>query len=154
PLIDPLHGTPSRTELLARLASGQEIDGYSLLKGQWMQYAGAEFSEQNWRKWLHEGVVPAQGAETRPTLSWASAGTGASSQPAIDGWEINLYLDPKVADGRFANNVWLQELPEAVTKMAWDNAALLSAASARELGVEQNDLLSVTVDGRTIEVPA
>src|SRR5690606_23704628 len=54
PLIDPLHGTPSRTELLARLASGQEIDGYSLLKGQWMQYAGAEFSEQNWRKWLHE----------------------------------------------------------------------------------------------------
>src|SRR5690606_20679018 len=77
PLIDPLHGTPSRTELFARLVSGQQIDGYSLLKGQWMQTMGPRFSEKSWRKWLHEGIVSEIEPGTAPALTWAGAGAGA-----------------------------------------------------------------------------
>src|SRR5690606_19878014 len=109
--------------------------------------------EKSWRKWLHEGIVSEIEPGTAPALTWAGAGAGASPQASAEGWEINLFLDLKVADGRFANNVWLQELPEPITKLAWDNAALISAASAKELGVSPNDLISVTVDGRSIEVP-
>ena len=59
-----------------------------------------------------------------------------------------------VWDGRFANNGWMQELPDALTKLTWDNAALLSPATAKELGVKQGDMLKVTVGKESIEIAA
>jgi len=157
PLIEPLHGSVSRTELFAWLASGQWIDGYSLIKGQWMQFAGAAFTDAAWRKWLHDGVVTERPGLTAPTLAgWAQVAADVSSRPApipADAWEVNLVLDAKVGDGRFANNVWLQEAPEPMTKIVWDNAALISNKSAKALGVGIGDLVTVSVDGRQITIP-
>ena len=60
---------------------------------------------------------------------------------------------PGVHDGRFANNGWLQELPDAMTKLTWDNAALISPATAGALGLENEDLVTVASGGRELELP-
>jgi Fe-S-cluster-containing dehydrogenase component len=67
--------------------------------------------------------------------------------------EIDFHVDPKVLDGRMAPNGWLQELPHPVTKLTWDNAAYLSNATATRLGVKNGQMLSLSVEGRTVEVP-
>jgi molybdopterin-containing oxidoreductase family iron-sulfur binding subunit len=61
--------------------------------------------------------------------------------------EIDLILDSKVLDGRWANNAWLQEAPEATTKLTWDNAAQLSPATARRLGLWTQDMVSISAAG-------
>ena len=56
-------------------------------------------------------------------------------------------------DGRYANNGWMQELPDPVTKMTWDNAVLISRKTARELGVQNGDLVEITLNGRSVTGP-
>src|SRR5690606_40191393 len=70
----------------------------------------------------------------------AAAGAAApdlSQLPVLapDALELTFRVSPKVHDGRFANNVWMQELPHNVTKLTWDNVAVVSPATARALGV-------------------
>ena len=67
--------------------------------------------------------------------------------------EVIFYDDGKVHDGRFANNGWLQETPDFTTKLTWDNAAIVSPATAKMLGATDEDLVKVTVNGNTIELP-
>ncbi len=62
--------------------------------------------------------------------------------------------DPTVWDGRFANNGWLQELPKPLSKLSWDNAALVSPALARRLAIENEDVLVLRYKGRSVEMPA
>ena len=61
----------------------------------------------------------------------------ATQRQATGELEIAILPDSDVFDGRFANNGWLQELPKPITKLTWDNAILLSQATAERLGVEQ-----------------
>ena len=56
-------------------------------------------------------------------------------------------------DGRYANNGWMQELPDPITKMTWDNAVLISRKTARELGVQNGDLVEITLNGRNVTGP-
>jgi len=67
--------------------------------------------------------------------------------------EVNFRRDPTIYDGRFANNGWLQELPKPVTKLTWDNAALIAPATAERLEVENGDIIEVTHEGRRLRVP-
>ncbi len=90
--------------------------------------------EDNWRKVVHDGFIP-NSALPAKTLS---ANTGFLSQPqnapAMNGaLEISFMPDPCVYDGRFTNNGWLQELPNPLTKITWENVALVSPATAKRL---------------------
>src|SRR5690606_23997383 len=67
--------------------------------------------------------------------------------------EVAFQAHPSIDDGRHANNAWLQELPHPTTKLTWDNAALMSLATARELGVTLGDVIELTVGGRTLSLP-
>jgi molybdopterin-containing oxidoreductase family iron-sulfur binding subunit len=96
--------------------------------------------EMWWRKTLHDGFVPNSALPVK-TVSLKSdwAGQLASTpQPQGSDQQFNLVFrnDPCVYDGRFANNGWLQELPKPLTKLTWDNAALVSGNTARRLGLE------------------
>jgi molybdopterin-containing oxidoreductase family iron-sulfur binding subunit len=100
--------------------------------------ASADF-ESSWRKWLHDGYIP-NTQSTAKTFSPKSESTAAaaapSQQPAAgDGYQLIFRADPTIYDGRFANNGWLQELPKPLTKITWDNVAMVSAATAAKLGV-------------------
>jgi molybdopterin-containing oxidoreductase family iron-sulfur binding subunit len=132
------------------------------------QRAAALF-ERNWRRWLHDGFIPGTaftstpaepaapsapgGAPAAPPAPSAPAVSGAPNSP-IPGVEVNFRRDPTIYDGRFANNGWLQELPKPVTKLTWDNAALIAPATAERLGLGQGDIIRVTHEGRQLRIPA
>ena len=61
--------------------------------------------------------------------------------------------DPCVGDGRWANNGWLQELPKPLTKLTWDNAALVAPAMAGRLGLKTGDVVELRVEDRAVEAP-
>ncbi|MBL9102844.1 MAG: 4Fe-4S dicluster domain-containing protein [Myxococcales bacterium] len=163
PLIAPLHDSPeagrprSSLELLAWMVSDADVDGYSLVKGYWRTATGQMWSEKLWRRWLHDGVV--QGVQraggtpaARDVTPLVNALKGASVDAGA-GYEINFHLDPKLADGRSSNNGWLAEAPHPMTKLSWDNAAYVSVETARKLGVNNCDMVRITVAGRSIDAP-
>ena len=94
--------------------------------------------EKAWRKALHDGVsLPASGnIGTLPTFHTSSPAPAAAS-----GYEVIFVPSWSVFDGRFANNGWLQEAPDPMTKLTWDNAALLSPATAKKMGVGLGDVI-------------
>ncbi len=67
--------------------------------------------------------------------------------------EIVFKPDPTVWDGRFANNGWLQETPKPITKLTWDNAALISPKLAERLKVQNEDVVELTFKGRSVHAP-
>ena len=101
-----------------------------------------EFSDF-WKTVLHDGLIagtalPAKTVE--PKENWqsqlgANAAGAAAPATASESLEIVFQADPTIYDGSFANNGWLQELPKPLTKLTWDNAAIMSPATAQALGV-------------------
>ncbi len=156
PLIEPLFGTKSLLELAGFVATGNLVDGYSLVKGTWMSKLGAAFSDRAWRKWLHDGLVtglPRPPRAVPPTRDWGAIAKLADKAPApADGLEVDFHVDPKLFDGRYANNAWLQELPHPMSKLVWDNAAYVSPRTAESLGVKNGDVVELTSDGRSVKI--
>ena len=70
------------------------------------------------------------------------------------GLEVVFHPCYTTGDGGQANNGWLQELPDPITKLSWDNVATFSPTTARDLGVQNEDIVSVTVQGREVSIPA
>lgn len=95
--------------------------------------------EDNWRKAVHNGVVPNSAAAAKTVAVNGAFLTQSQPTPAATGdLEISILPDPSIYDGRFANNGWLQELPNRLTKVTWDNVALVSPNTAKRLGINQN----------------
>jgi len=103
--------------------------------------AGPADFESWWRKCLHDGFIPNTALPTKAVTAKADFGSSqnsANTQPvAANGFEVVFRPDPTIYDGRFANNGWLQELPKPLTKITWDNVAMVSANTARKLGLAQ-----------------
>lgn len=95
--------------------------------------------EDTWKKVLHDGVVANSASATKTV----SVNTGFTSQPEVKpaqngGLEISILPDPSVYDGRFTNNGWLQEVPNPLTKITWENVALVSPQTAERLKLNQS----------------
>ena len=67
--------------------------------------------------------------------------------------EVVLSTSASLFDGRFANNGWMQEVPNPITKLTWDNAALMNLATAEALGLEDQDLITLTVGDTEVTAP-
>jgi molybdopterin-containing oxidoreductase family iron-sulfur binding subunit len=113
----------------------------------------AETFEKNWRKWLHDGFMAGTAFAPVAAVLAPDVATRLAATPAVDGIEINFRRDETIYDGRFANNGWLQELPKPVTKLTWDNAALMAPATAEANDLQTGDLIAIVHDGRTLNVP-
>jgi MoCo/4Fe-4S cofactor protein with predicted Tat translocation signal len=99
---------------------------------------GSSGFEQSWRKSLHDGLVANTALQPKPVAlkaDWSSV--GANPQPPIPNSQLEIVFrpDPTIHDGRFANNGWLQELPKPLSKLTWDNAAIISPSTAAMLDV-------------------
>ena len=159
PMIAPLFETQSSLEVLHLLTYGEEKKGYDITRDTWKKIiTGADF-EKNWRRILHDGVLAGSALkEITPALKnrtlTASQKNELAAQPLPDkdNLEITFRVSPAVYDGRFANNGWLQELPNTITKLSWDNAALVSHKTAQALGVKNEDVVTLNLDGRTLDM--
>jgi molybdopterin-containing oxidoreductase family iron-sulfur binding subunit len=153
PLIAPLYEGKSAHELLSVFEGKPGRSGYEIVRETWRgQRSEAEF-ERFWRRALHDGLVPdtAQPAEA-PALA-APRPPEAPRPAAGPGLELVFRPDASVWDGRFANNAWLQELPRPLTKMTWDNAALMAPATAQRLGLRSEEVVELRLGGRSVRAP-
>ncbi|MEN8165194.1 MAG: 4Fe-4S dicluster domain-containing protein, partial [Acidobacteriota bacterium] len=163
PLIAPLFEGRTAIEVLS-LVIGEAEAGYDIVRETFADagLAGPQAFEKAWRSALHEGVVPGTvPAAVEPRfdaeglLAAAADWMEATSRPVptAERPEVVFAVDPKMFDGRFANNGWLQELPEALTTITWDNALLMSPSTARDIGLKDGDLVTVEASGASIELP-
>jgi len=155
PLIEPLYGGKSPIEVLSILCDPSPMSGYDIVRRAMSSFAGADF-EAFWRSSLNDGFVsgsayPIETPTVRPLLHIPMR--GAPPAFAANDLEIVFVPDSKVYDGRFAGNAWLQELPDPMTKVTWDNAALISPATAAALGVRADDVVALQYGGREVEIP-
>ncbi|MFN0152627.1 MAG: 4Fe-4S dicluster domain-containing protein [bacterium] len=164
PLIAPLLGGKSAHELLALFGDAPDRTGYEIVRDTWRGagLGGADF-ESGWRRAVHDGFIEGTAFAPRTVAfapSWDRGGTfvaplaGATSASGAAGLDLLFRADPTIHDGRFANNGWLQELPKALTRLTWENAALIAPATAARLGVESGDVVELSHDGRSLRAPA
>jgi molybdopterin-containing oxidoreductase family iron-sulfur binding subunit len=153
PLIAPLYGGKSVHELLAAFTANPARPGYDIVREYWQTRFAARDFEKLWRRALHDGVVAGTALPPRKLTLKASL-PPAPARSADAGIEIVFRPDPNLYDGRFANNGWLQELPRPLTKLVWDNAALVSARTAERLGLRNEELVELRYDGRNLHAPA
>ena len=154
PLIEPLYGGRSAYEMLQALTDSPETRPYDIVKGYWAaQHAGADF-EAWWRRAVHDGVVPGTALPAKTPALREEAVTEKAEKRRLGGkFEVNFRPDPTIYDGRFANNGWLQELPKPITKLTWDNAAIMSPGDAFRLGVPTGGMVRLTYEGHTLKAP-
>jgi molybdopterin-containing oxidoreductase family iron-sulfur binding subunit len=156
PLIEPLYDGKSPHELLAALLGEPGASGHDIVRAHWESWHSekglqGEF-ERFWRKSLHDGFIA--GAEAAPKQVTVAQSIEVPSTPPANGdLEILFRPDPTVWDGSFSNNGWMQELPKPLTKLTWDNAALVSPATAERLGLANEDVVDLTIDGRSVQAP-
>ena len=138
PLIAPLYHTRSAFEVLAAFTDKPGLKVYDAVRDRLKTAAGSGDPEKFWRKTLNDGVVA---NSAYAPISVAPKFSAASLPPAkaIPAGQLEFIFRPdaNVYDGRYANNGWLQELARPVTKITWDNAALVSPRLAEKLGLTQ-----------------
>jgi Fe-S-cluster-containing dehydrogenase component len=150
PMIEPIWGGRSAIETLT-LLMGNARDGMALVR----ETAGG--TDAAWRKSVHDGFTAA-GAAPTVAVEARSLPTAAFDEAALaaapSALELNFAPCTKVWDGRFANNGWLQELPDAIAKITWGNVAFLSYATAKNLGIANEEMIRIEIGGRSLEIVA
>ncbi|MBK9071218.1 MAG: Fe-S-cluster-containing hydrogenase [Myxococcales bacterium] len=157
PMIQPLYSGLSVAEFIS-LMLGKEEGGMALVQTTFVAIAGPLGT---WRQAIHDGFVGGTAyahVQDASVVAFAPAPLTetqlADSVLAGGKVEVTFVASSNTYDGRFANNGWLQESPDFLTKVTWDNYALVGPSTAKELGIKNDTLIKVTVDGRELEIAA
>ena len=168
PMILPLFGGWSELDLLRALVGIEKSDSPDLIKDTFAKIANlggdrkSQDFELKWSAFLRDGFLPNTAAKEMPARF--NVGDAKSyvqqnlrnqlhSAPTDSELEVVLMSDYKVDDGRYINNGWLQEMPDPITKMSWDNAALMSLATGKRLGLKTGDVVQITANNRSLFAP-
>ena len=153
PLVSPLHGGKTDAEVIEAALGGTRKD-HDLVKATWTA-EGGDVLGIGWRRALHDGMFATSAfvAEALTATPDAAAAAIKAAAEVAGEYEVTFAPDSHAWDGRFANNGWLAEMPDPMTKLTWDNAALLSPAAGKKLGLKDGDLVDITVDGKTVKLP-
>jgi molybdopterin-containing oxidoreductase family iron-sulfur binding subunit len=170
PLIEPLFGGLTELEVLAVIGGMTPTSPYDIVRETFQNLAGKD--ENSWRKFLHDGYLA--GSASKPTDASYNGSSpdidkalgelkSLGTAPTPNKPDVVFYRDYKLDDGRYNNNGWLQELPDPVTKLTWDNAVLMSPTTAKALGLVferlgQNQkffnyIVEIKLGGRTVRGP-
>jgi len=176
PMIQPLYHGVSEIEVLLALlgrkklgpaapakadaaAPAPEDPAYQAVRDTFATVAGS-LDEVKWNFTVRDGFLKGSGyVKAAGVVNTASvAGIVGKAQPAAaptaESLEVVLVTDAGVYDGRYTNNAWLQEAPDPITKLTWDNAALIGSFTFRSLKLKQGDLVKITVNGESLTLPA
>ena len=158
PMILPLFGGLSQIDILSKLAAVP--NGLQAVRETFKSLTKESDLEAAWTKFLRNGYSDDTSYETAKVefnpnalpevLKKAGPLPGPVNPSSI---EVVFPADYKVYDGRYANNAWLQELPDPITKLTWDNAVLLSKSTAKALQVEDGDVVEISVGDRKLQAP-
>ncbi len=174
PMIAPLNGGISEWDLLALLNGRGQIQDHAELKTSFTERVPNDVGEEKWSAFLKEGYLPdskfeevsAGGISPRFLAEYEPVEAPGKVIDPTTGertMEVEILPDPTIEDGRYNNNGWLQELPDPVTKLTWDNAALISPKTAKYLAIDPKPyhnlegkfpMIRVSVEGREVAVPA
>ena len=150
PLIAPLYGGHSESELIEFLTNENEATSYELTQRYWQtQHSGMDFKSW-WDRSLHDGFV-AGSAFAPKAVQCETGDCPPSARPAAGGLEVIFRRDATIYDGRFANNGWLQETPKPMTQICWDNPVLMSVATAKKLKLKSEDEVELELNGRKVK---
>ncbi|MCA1583595.1 MAG: TAT-variant-translocated molybdopterin oxidoreductase [Acidobacteria bacterium] len=168
PLILPLFGGRTSVEVLGLMVGGQDRPGYDIVRETWKPILSEAEFDRKWNRVLHDGflsgselpeVVPTLTAQPLAELARfigggsGATGSGDAAGGSRSGLEGVFLPSPALHDGRFANDGWLQELPDPLTKLTWDNPALVSPKTAESLGLANEDWVRLDNAGRSLELP-
>ena len=159
PVIAPIYGSRQREAVLLSWLRGKdsykETIYHEYLKSRWENAVFPALKLRTdfntfWYSALHDGVVSADEA-VKTDLRFRPDALSSLTPPASEGFVVGLTANYFIGDGSYCNNGWLQELPHPITKVVWDNYASLSAKTARDLGVDNEDLIQVSLaQGRQV----
>jgi len=165
PLILPLFGGKTTSEVLGLMVGDKDRPGYDIVRDTWKAIIGEAEFDKKWNRVLHDGLLAgSELTEVTPggkadafaglgLLRAEGASAGQAAAGSASGLEIVFVPSPALHDGRYANDGWLQELPDPLTKLTWDNPALVSPKTAETLGVANEDVVRVDYSGRSLEIP-
>jgi MoCo/4Fe-4S cofactor protein with predicted Tat translocation signal len=155
PLIAPLYQGRSSHEVLSVVSGEPGKSGHDIVRDYWKGQRPEKDKafEAFWEQSLHDGVMektalPAISVTVRPDAERQASAAMPGDPNAL---EIVFRPDPSTYDGRFANNGWLQELPKPNTRITWDNAAMMSLATARAHNLATGDYVSLQLAGREVK---
>jgi len=161
PTIAPLFKTRAYQESLMRWG-GDTRSYYDALRSEWQttrlprQTQFKNFDDL-WDRSLHDGVFLPQAADvTMPSFKsdgLDEAATRLATPVATEGFTLALYPKVTMRDGRFANNPWLHEIPDPISKTTWDNYACISPATAEKLNLTEGQVVLLKKNDRSIELP-
>jgi MoCo/4Fe-4S cofactor protein with predicted Tat translocation signal len=151
PLIDPLYGGKTAHDVLQMLLNEPQMSAYDAVRETWKPVIKGDF-DSGWRSALHAGWIENTAFEAK-----GGGETGFKGQvptpSSKDAIEIIFRPDPNIYDGRWSNVGWLQELPKPVTNLSWDNAAIVSGATLTKFGLEEDDIVELSVGGKKVKAP-
>jgi MoCo/4Fe-4S cofactor protein with predicted Tat translocation signal len=144
PLIQPLYDSKNMLEVMHLLVNKTQRSGYDMIVEAW--------KNKNWKQSLHDGVYK---SASSVSISQSSANLSSLeiSKVVADDIEVVFQASPSTFDGRFANNGWLQETPQPITKVTWDNPALISPALAKKHELKNGQHIVLHNGGRSLEIP-
>jgi MoCo/4Fe-4S cofactor protein with predicted Tat translocation signal len=160
PMVLPLWNGMPELDLYALLLGRPRPEGPELVRETFTALTGTsgDVLAEQWNEFLRNGFLP-DSAYAAASLAFNSdsIATAMQQEPLAAnarGTELVFTRSSSVDDGRYANNSWLQETPDFVTKLTWDNAALVSPAFAKALGVKDGDMLEISGDGTAMQIAA
>lgn len=163
PVISPLYKSRQKEALLLVWASDIEYTEDIYHKFLMNNFRDFVYSQADspvdfnrfWYSALHDGVVELKTETGEPEFNFDAVPGALVNANTKNGDSFVLHLQSNyfLGDSKFSNNGWLQETPHPVTKVTWDNYAAVSPSTAKQLSIDNNDLLKVDVEGKTIELP-
>ena len=157
PMILPLWDGVSELEILNRLAGNDEPVGPQLVRETFAGIAKGGDLEAAWTEFLRRGFLADTAWPEAPlNFNTGAAAALASSHrmPSGDGFEVAFTPSSTIDDGRYATNGWLQETPDFATKITWDNAVLVSPATAKSLGLADGDMVQISAEDTSSKAAA
>jgi molybdopterin-containing oxidoreductase family iron-sulfur binding subunit len=151
PLIAPLYNAKSPYEFIFSLVGSADMSGYDIVRKYWQGQMKSGDFDAAWRKAVHDGFVASTAFSPRSVSAKGGAPNGKGGASAGGDMEVIFRRDPMVYDGSRANNAWLQETPKPLANLCWDNAILISPATAKKRGLVTGDVIEIDVNGRKVK---
>ena len=149
PTIRPLFDTQQFQDVLLKL-SGSNSSYYDEIKSNWSENI---LKENEWNKTLHDGFLSSGDTIESDAVSFdVSRQIKTLSKSSSGAMSLVLYSKTGMGDGQLANNPWLQEFPDPISRVSWDNYLTVSAGDANKIGLKNVNVADGALNGSYAKV--